>query len=95
MQGLLRNLMHAVMITSLPTLLYWQAATITVIQAVQAWRKAGYSCCYTIDAGPNVHVLCLGADETTVSGLLRQLPGVLDVIDSHPGGAAVLEISNS
>ena len=32
------NLMHAVMMTSSPQLLYWQPATIAVMRTVQAWR---------------------------------------------------------
>ncbi|MFZ2095652.1 MAG: diphosphomevalonate decarboxylase [Anaerolineales bacterium] len=82
------NLMHTVMITSSPPLLYWQGTTVTIMQAVQSWRKAGLQVCYTIDAGPNVHVLCRSGDERTVAGLLRQLPGISQVIVTHPGGPA-------
>jgi diphosphomevalonate decarboxylase len=89
------NLMHAVMITSSPPLLYWEAATVTIMQSVQGWRKGGLPCCYTIDAGPNVHVLCQGGYEAKIAELLQQLPGVLKVIVAHPGGPAKLEIGSS
>ena len=89
------NLMHAIMITSSPPLLYWQAATVTVMQAVQNWRNAGLPCCYTVDAGPNVHVLCESAHHTRIAEHLRQLPGVLDVIVSHPGDQTMLEENSS
>ncbi len=82
------NLMHAVMITSTPPLLYWQPATVAIMHAVHAWRKEGLSVCCTIDAGPNVHVLCLGEHVDLVSERLRQLPGVIQVLTSHPGGPA-------
>jgi diphosphomevalonate decarboxylase len=85
------NLMHAVMITSTPPLLYWQPATLTVMQAVQAWRKEGLPACYTIDAGPNVHVLCPAWHSERVAQRLRELPGVLQVFTAYPGGAAYLE----
>ena len=85
------NLMHAVMMTSNPTLLYWHPATLAVMQAVQAWRTEGLDVCYTIDAGPNVHVLCLGAALEKVEEQLRQIPGVLNVIVAHPGGPAQLD----
>jgi diphosphomevalonate decarboxylase len=81
------NLMHAVMITSTPTLLYWQPATVTIMQAVNAWRNEGLAVCYTIDAGPNVHVLCLHSQQERISERLRQLPGVQGVLVAHPGGA--------
>jgi diphosphomevalonate decarboxylase len=82
------NLMHAVMLTSHPPLLYWQPATLAVIKAVQLWRKEGASVCYTIDAGPNVHVLCPAEWVVRISNELKQVQGVHRVITSHPGGPA-------
>ncbi len=82
------NLMHAVIMTSRPPILYWQPATLAVMQAVAAWRKAGLPACYTIDAGPNVHVICTADYAAQVSERLRQVPGVQSVITAHPGGPA-------
>lgn len=84
------NLMHAVMMTSQPPLLYWQPATLGIMHAVREWRKAGLSCCYTIDAGPNVHVICLAEAATDVEARLRSLPGILEVRTASIGGAARL-----
>lgn len=85
------NLMHAVMITSSPPLLYWEPATLAVMQAVQAWRKTGTPVCYTIDAGPNVHVLCPSSSAPQVTSQLLQIPGVKEVLAARPGGRAKLE----
>ena len=85
------HLMHAVMMTSTPPLLYWQPATLTILQAVQVWRKQGLPACYTIDAGPNVHVICPVQAADEVAEWLRQIPGVVQVITAHPGGPARLE----
>lgn len=84
------NLMHAVMMTSDPPLFYWQPATLAVIQAVQAWRASGLPVCYTIDAGPNVHVLCPTEESVRVRRLLVETPGVEQVLVSPAGGAAHL-----
>jgi diphosphomevalonate decarboxylase len=84
------DLMHAVMMTSNPPLLYWQPATIAVMHAVRAWRKSGLPVCYSIDAGPNVHVLCQGSSAVQVQELLGQIPGVVQVLPAGPGGAACL-----
>jgi diphosphomevalonate decarboxylase len=84
------NLMHAVMMTSTPPLLYWQPATLSVILAVQDWRKNGLPVCYTIDAGPNVHVLCLSSVASQVVEWLGGIPGVESVLTSRPGGPAKL-----
>jgi diphosphomevalonate decarboxylase len=79
------NLMHAVMITSQPQLIYWQPATLAVMQAVSEWRKSGTPACFTIDAGPNVHVLTLGENSPKVVADLLQIPGVVEVLVSGPG----------
>ena len=84
------HLMHAVMMTSSPPLIYWQPGTLTVMHAVQQWRRQGLPVCYTMDAGPNVHVICEVGAESQVVARLRELPNVLDVLVAHPGGPARL-----
>ena len=69
------NMLHAVMMTSNPALFYWQAATLTVMQAVQEARTNGLPVCYTIDAGPNVHVITEATETNRVAALLRTCPG--------------------
>jgi diphosphomevalonate decarboxylase len=80
------NMMHAVMLTSQPPLLYWQPATLDIMQAVPQWRKQNFPVCYTIDAGPNVHVICPSEVSDLVKQALEQIPGVIRVLRAHPGG---------
>ena len=84
------NLMHAVMMTSHPQLFYWQAATLTVMQVVREARAKGLPVCYTIDAGPNVHVITHSAQVQRVVELLHGIPGVQDVRVASVGGPAKL-----
>lgn len=84
------NLMHAVMMTSNPPLLYWEAASMGVIQAVREWRSGGLPVTYTLDAGPNVHVICLQAEAPKITEKLQELPGVTHVLTAKPGGSARL-----
>jgi diphosphomevalonate decarboxylase len=46
--------------------------------------------CYTIDAGPNVHVICLGSAAREVVKRLKKIPGVGKVLVARPGGPAKL-----
>lgn len=85
------NLMHAVMMTSQPQLIYWQPATLGVMQSVGEWRRKGTPVCFTIDAGPNVHVITAGEHSPQVIADLIHLPGVIKVLASRPGGAVHLE----
>jgi diphosphomevalonate decarboxylase len=82
------DMMHAVMMTSNPPLMYWQAATVEIFHHVREWRASGLPVGYTVDAGANVHVLCLGEYKAEVEKRLRELPGVSDVLTAGVGGAA-------
>ena len=78
--------MHAVMMTSAPSLLYWQAGTLEVLHAVRAWREEeGVPVYFTIDAGPNVHLICEADTAAEVERRLRGLPAVRRVLTSGPG----------
>jgi diphosphomevalonate decarboxylase len=77
--------MHAVMMTSDPSLLYWLPATVDVLRKVRSWRQAGVKVYFTLDAGPNVHCLCEAADSGEVEAWLRNSCVVQDVIVSGPG----------
>lgn len=80
------NLMHAVMMTSRPPLFYWLPATLGVMQAVRSARGKGLPVCYTIDAGPNVHVICTSAAAEETAKLLKSIPGVRKVRLAKVGG---------
>lgn len=49
--------MHASAMAANPPILYWQAQTISLMNAVWEMRKEGIEAFFTIDAGPNVVVL--------------------------------------
>jgi diphosphomevalonate decarboxylase len=85
------NLMHAVMMTSSPPLFYWLPGTLALIQTIRAWRAKGIPVCYTIDAGPNVHVICPGEIVDNIRSDLEAFPGVSMVLVAHPGGPTRLE----
>jgi diphosphomevalonate decarboxylase len=82
------DIMHSVMMTSNPPLMYWQSATVGIFHAVREWRSKGLPVGYTVDAGANVHVICLGEYAREVVNRLRELAGVTDVLVAGVGGAA-------
>ena len=78
--------MHGVMMTSVPSLIYWQPGTIEVILATRRWREEERIPVYfTIDAGPNVHLICEAEYRNAVTERLRSLKTVVQVIVSKPG----------
>ncbi len=84
------NLMHSVMMTSTPPLYYWAPGTLEIMAAVREWREDGLQVCFTIDAGPNVHVLCPGAEAEAVKRKLTSLVNIKSILKCTPGGPAWL-----
>lgn len=84
------DMMHSVMMTSTPPLMYWQSATIEVFHQVREWRAGGLPAAYTVDAGANVHIITLKENAGEVEKRLRELPGVNNVLVAGAGGGARL-----
>lgn len=84
------NMMHAVMLTSQPPLFYWSPLSLEVMRQVASWRAAGLPAAYTLDAGPNVHVISTADAYAQVRQNLEQIPGVRLVLASPVGGGARL-----
>jgi diphosphomevalonate decarboxylase len=79
------NMMHSVMCTSNPSLVYWNPVTFDVMKAVMELKKTGCEACYTIDAGPNVHVITQKQHIKVVQSLLQEIPGVLRIVVAPVG----------
>ena len=71
--------MHAVMLSTDPPLVYWNAGTIEGIRRIRAMRETGVGVFFTIDAGPQIKAVCLPNDTPTVRAALADLPGVRDI----------------
>jgi len=80
--------MHSVMMTSQPSLFYWQSATLNIIKTIQKLRIEGLPCYFTIDAGPNVHCLCQSKNMHELQKLIEQIDGVEKTILVRPADDA-------
>lgn len=80
--------MHGLMLSAQPGLVYWNGVTVDVIHAVRALRQSGVPAFFTIDAGPQVKVICLPESAAAVRMAISQIPGVLRVIESDLGPGA-------
>jgi diphosphomevalonate decarboxylase len=84
------NMMHAVMMTSSPTLMYWEKSSITIMKNVQKWRASGIPVCYTMDAGPNVHVITTKDYSEEIHQKLSSISGIKKIFTAAVGGKARL-----
>ena len=83
--------MHAAMLASRPALLYWNGATVDCIHAIRDLREhEGVEAFFTIDAGPQVKVVCAPDAVTRVASVLGCVGGVQKVMTSELGSGARL-----
>ena len=82
--------MHGLMLSADPGLLYWNAVTVELIHHVRALRASGLPVCFTIDAGPQVKIICPQEVMDDVRQSLVGISGVHDVFTSGLGGDAAL-----
>ena len=77
--------MHALMMTARPSVIYWNKGTIEIIHSVLNWKGEGLETYFTIDAGPQVKILCLEKDIDGVRKRLRDIENLKDIIITKPG----------
>ena len=88
--------LHLITMSSIPPIFYWAPATLSVLKAIRELRAHGVPACFTMDAGANVHVICLPEAEEAVVTVLERVDGVekiiRDAVGSGPrcGGESLL-----
>lgn len=80
--------MHATMLSANPPFTYFEPKSIATIQRVQQLREEGIPCYLTMDAGPNVKIICQSADIEAIQERLTDLFTPREMIIAHPGPEA-------
>lgn len=76
--------LHAMMMTSSPSYILFKAKTIEVIDRLKEWRKEEkLAVFFTLDAGPNIHLIYFSKDKSKVDEFLSSLD--LKTIDDKCG----------
>ncbi|MEK6805180.1 MAG: diphosphomevalonate decarboxylase [Pseudomonadota bacterium] len=87
--------MHALALSARPGLIYWNGATVEGMRRIRALRAQGCPVFFTVDAGPQLKAVCAPEALAKVSAALREIPGVLNVIETGLGqGARIVESSS-
>ncbi len=82
--------LHAIMITQMPPLIYWQPNTILMMKLLQKWRSEGLECYFTINTGQDVHIMVEGKNSKELVKRLKRIEEVRDIIINIPGEGARL-----
>lgn len=80
--------MHATMLSANPPICYFEPASITAQQQVRLLREQGIPAYFTMDAGPNVKVLCRASDMDKIVAQLSQFFNPEQLIATRPGQSA-------
>ncbi len=78
--------LHLIAMSSRPPIYYWRPGTVAVLAEARRLRDAeGVAVWATIDAGPNVHLICEPGDEAAVAERIGALPEVAEVLRDRVG----------
>lgn len=80
--------MHATTIAANPSFTYWAPESVATLQYVQMLRnELGFSCYATMDAGPNVKILCPADQIDDIAKHMLSLFDADQLIKAYPGPA--------
>lgn len=82
--------MHATMLGANPPLSYWEPESVMVMQMVRDLRSNGISCYFTMDAGPNVKIICRLSQSNIIKKRLEQIFEAEQIIVTGPGPGIIV-----
>lgn len=82
--------LHAIYLTSIPSLIYLLPSTLRVMHAVKKWREKGVPVYFTINTGQDVHLICEKKNAKRVAALAEKVEGVQKTIINNPSNGARL-----
>lgn len=85
--------MHATMLTTQPSIIYFKEETLTVIKMVKKMREEGIIAYFTMDAGPNVKIITSSEFKDRIIERLSQIVDIDKLVYSEAGpDLEVLEV---
>jgi len=77
--------MHATTLSAVPPFTYFEPETLQAIEVVERLRQQGVSCYYTMDAGPNVKVICTSRETPQILAALAPYFTAEQLLVAKPG----------
>ncbi|KKQ01564.1 MAG: Diphosphomevalonate decarboxylase [Candidatus Roizmanbacteria bacterium GW2011_GWA2_36_23] len=82
--------LHAIMLTSSPSLIYWLPGTITIMKYVKKIRNEGLPVYFTVNTGQDIHLIIEEKNRDVLLNKLKRLDVVQKTIVNKPAGGANL-----
>ncbi len=82
--------LHAIMLTSRPSLIYLLPGSLKIMHAVKKWRADGLEVYFTVNTGQDIHLICRKKDAETVVKKLNGIEEVSKTIINDPSKGAHL-----
>lgn len=82
--------LHAVMLTSRPSLIYWLPGTLRVMRLVKKWRQEGLVVYFTVNTGQDIHLIIEGKNKNKLLNKLKLVEGSKKIIVNKPAQGARL-----
>mgnify|MGYP001581362195 CR=1 FL=1 len=76
--------LHAIMLTSHPSLIYWTPGTLRIMKLTKKWRAEGIHVYFTINTGQDIHLICEGKNKHALKTKLSEIPEVKKIILNSP-----------
>ncbi|HLR21434.1 MAG TPA: diphosphomevalonate decarboxylase [Tissierellaceae bacterium] len=83
--------MHGTMLGANPPISYWEPDSIVVMDIVRSLRDEGIPCYFTMDAGPNVKILCKLSQTDIIKKRLEERFNDEQIIVTGPGPGIVVD----
>lgn len=84
--------MHATNLGANPPFTYWSPDSVRAMAAVRNLREKGFTAYFTMDAGPNVKIVCKQSDMRDIKQELEKEFDAHQLIEAHPGpGMTILD----
>ena len=80
--------MHACLMAAAPGAWYFAPTSIDIMNKVKYLRERGLECYFTLDAGPNVKILCKNYDVDIILSKIKDIAGVEQTIVAGAGPEA-------
>ncbi|MBI4225828.1 diphosphomevalonate decarboxylase [Candidatus Roizmanbacteria bacterium] len=72
--------LHAIMLTSSPSLIYWSPGTIQIMRLVKKWRNEGVPVYFTVNTGQDIHLIVEGENRENLLEKLKEVKEIKKVI---------------